>query len=422
MKFRYFVLCCLVVLLTVIVPLSSGAYSVLTHEALIDVNWEKYIKPLLKEKYPASTEQQFKEAHAYAYGGAVAPDMGYYPFGSKLFTNLVHYVRSGDFVESLLFEAHDLNEYAFALGALCHYSADKYGHKLGVNRSVPIAYPKMKQKFGDVVTYAENKISHIRTEFSFDVLQTARGNYVSTTYHDFIGFKVSTPVLERAFLRTYGLNIHAIFKNLPLAIETFRWTVTNVFPSITKVAWATNKKKIQEANPGITADMFRYRIKRDKYNKEFGEYKKPGIFASIFAVLFRILPKVGPLRALRFKAPSAETEKLFIKSFDSVLNYYSADLTKLNRGKISLPNIDFDTGNETAPAEYPLADKAYAALILKLEDKKFDSVSSSLKKNIITFYTDPVVTIRKKNKTRELRKINKALSELKKSTPDSPDL
>ena len=69
---------------------TSNAYSILTHEALIDVNWEKVLLPLLKQKYPGSTDLELKEAHAYAYGGAVVPDMGYFPRGSKLFTNLIH--------------------------------------------------------------------------------------------------------------------------------------------------------------------------------------------------------------------------------------------------------------------------------------------------------------------------------------------
>jgi len=172
-------------------------YSVLTHEAIVDANWNTVLVPLLKQKFPATTEEELKNAHAYAYGGCVMPDLGYYPFGSKLFTNLVHYVRSGDFIENLFKEAGNINEYAFALGALCHYYADQYGHSVGVNRSVPMIYPEMKTKFGDTVTYADDKISHLRTEFSFDVVQMARGNYATRAYHDFIGFEVSKDLIKK---------------------------------------------------------------------------------------------------------------------------------------------------------------------------------------------------------------------------------
>jgi hypothetical protein len=184
---------------------TSNAYSILTHEALIDVNWEKVLLPLLKQKYPGSTEKELREAHAYAYGGAVVPDMGYFPRGSKLFTNLIHYVRSGDFVMALLQDAQNLNEYAFALGVLCHYNADKYGHSIGINPGVPMTYPKVEKKFGDTATYGEDPIAHVRMEFSFDVLQTARGNYAPDTYHDFIGFKVARPLLEKSFLGSMAL-------------------------------------------------------------------------------------------------------------------------------------------------------------------------------------------------------------------------
>src|SRR5665647_63082 len=158
-------------------PFYSSAFGVLTHEAIIDASWDKSILPLLKEKYPLITAEQQKEAHAYAYGGAVTPDMGYYPFGSKLFTNLVHYVRSGDMVNALLNDARNINEYAFALGFLSHYMADNYGHPLATNVSVPLVYPKLVKKYGRVITFADNRISHMRMEFGFDVLEVAKGNY-----------------------------------------------------------------------------------------------------------------------------------------------------------------------------------------------------------------------------------------------------
>ncbi|HEV2987594.1 MAG TPA: zinc dependent phospholipase C family protein, partial [Candidatus Angelobacter sp.] len=106
----------------------SSAYSVLTHEEIVDLLWTDEIRPLLLKRYPGLSEDQIKEAHAYAYGGAVIQDLGYYPFGSKEFSNLVHYVRSGDFVHELLIESQDVNEYAFALGALAHYASDIAGH------------------------------------------------------------------------------------------------------------------------------------------------------------------------------------------------------------------------------------------------------------------------------------------------------
>src|ERR1044071_2029144 len=167
----------LFLLAVVVSPIAVNAYSVLTHEAIIDASWDRAIQPLLQKKFPDATDEALKDARAYAYGGAIIPDMGYYPFGSVLFTNLIHYVRSGDFIDTLFSEAEDLNEYAFAVGVLCHYNADSYGHALGVNVAVPLVYPDMKAKYGSVVTYAEDHLSHIRTEFGFDVVQTAHGNY-----------------------------------------------------------------------------------------------------------------------------------------------------------------------------------------------------------------------------------------------------
>ena len=368
-------------------PLQSSAYSVLTHEALIDVTWDNTIQPLLLKRYPASTEAQLKDAHAYAYGGAVVPDMGYYPFGSKLFTNLVHYVRSGDFVNAALDEARDINEYAFALGILCHYNADKYGHPMATNHCVPLVYTKDKEKFGTIVTYQQDPISHIRMEFGFDILQTARGNYATEKYHDFIGFKVSQPLLERAFLKTYGLDINDIFKDLPLAISTFRWIIKDFFPTITRAAWSSKKKEIRKSTPGITKRKFEYKMRKANYYHEYGgKHENPGFFPGVLSVIFRGLPKIGPLKDLKVKVPGPEAEKLFIQSFDTVQAHYTRILKTFPEKNPCFTNIDFDTGNNTTPGEYVLADETYMDFLLKLKDNNFKHLNVALKQNIIKYY------------------------------------
>src|SRR3569833_360490 len=196
--------------LIILYPIRSKAFSVYAHLAFVDAAWKKSIVPLLKAKFPDATDNDLRVAHSYAYGGSLMPDMGYFPFGSIYFTNLVHYVRTGDFMENLLNESQNINEYAFALGTISHYITDEYGHSLATNVAEPLEYHKVGQKFGEVVTNELNPIYHSRMEFGFDVLQTARGNYASQAYHDFIGFKVARPVLERAFLITYGLNLDCV--------------------------------------------------------------------------------------------------------------------------------------------------------------------------------------------------------------------
>src|SRR5258705_3282023 len=395
-------------------PLSSKGYSVLTHEAIIDAIWEKTIQPLLKQKYPGVTEVQLKEAHSYAYGGAIAPDMGYFPLGSHLFTNLVHYVRSGDFVNALLEEANDINEYAFALGFLSHYMADKYGHFLATNRCVPIVYPKMKKKFGDIVTYEDDNISHKRVEFAFDVLQTAKGNYASLAYHDFIGFNVSLSVLERAFRKIYGLDLNDVFVNLSLSVKTFRWSVMSLFPLFTKTAWLIKKDEILKVQPTATSRSFTYKMGKANYYQEKGKkHRMPGSFANALSWVIRVVPKIGPLKALKIKAPGPEAEALFIQSFDTVLVNCNSSMNMLNTGSINFPNIDFDTGNFTTPGEYKLADINYARLLLKLNKKKFKLLNTALKQNIIAFYSDPDATIATENGRAEWKRINRALHRLK---------
>jgi len=395
-------------------PSPSKAYSVLTHEAIVDASWEKSIQPLLKNKYPAVTDSALKVAHSYAYGGAIAPDMGYFPFGSRLFTNLVHYVRSGDFVMTLLDDAQDVNEYAFALGFMCHYMADRYGHFLGTNQCVPIVYPKMMKKFGHMVTYEEDKTSHKRMEFSFDVLQTAKGNYASLAYHDFIGFNVARPLLERAFSKTYGLDINKVFGNLSLAIETFRWSVKSLFPVFTKAAWAIKKSDILKTQPTATAKSFQYKMRRANYYQEFGKkHHGPGIFANALSWLILVLPKVGPLKSLKIKAPGPIAEKLFIQSFDTVLVQYCAAVKILDAGSVDLSNIDFDTGNNTVAGEYKLADATYGNMVLKLNQKEFNLMDTALKQNVIEFYSHKKATTATRKERKQWKKIIVALDQLK---------
>src|SRR5882724_9011096 len=206
-------------------PQFSQSYSVLTHEQIVDLLWKDQIQSLLLMRFPQSTEDELRKAHAYAYGGCVIQDMGYYPFGSHYFSDLVHYVRSGDFVESLLRDSAEVNEYAFALGALSHYAADNSGHP-AINQVVALQFPKLQKKYGNAVTYAEDPKAHIRTEFGFDMVQVAKNRYTSDRYHDLIGFEVSKPLLERAFQETYGLKLEDVFGSTDLAIGSYRRSVS----------------------------------------------------------------------------------------------------------------------------------------------------------------------------------------------------
>jgi hypothetical protein len=403
----------LIVCLSVVCPSVTKAYSVFAHEALIDAVWDHYLVPLIRTKYPSINDSMLKEAHAYAYGGAVAPDMGYYPFGSKLFTNLVHYVRSGDFMTALVSEARTPDEFAFALGSLCHYYADVYGHSLGVNPAVPLEYPKDKDRFGKVVTYEDDEAAHKRVEFAFDVTQTARGNFASDSYHDFIGFKVADSVLERAFYKTYQLHLTDVFGNFPRAVGTFRWTVKNFFPVVTKAAWASKGAAIKKENPTMTAKKFTYKMKRANYNKEFGkDREKPGVISYLLAAVIKILPKIGPLAPLKFKTPSAAVENLYVRSFDSVQMHYSNALKTLPARSPLTENKNLDTGVDTHPGEYWLADKTYGDLLLKITGTKSASVNTALRKNIIHYFSNGVALVKEDKDTRE--EMISALNSLKK--------
>ncbi|HEV2688295.1 MAG TPA: zinc dependent phospholipase C family protein [Bryobacteraceae bacterium] len=372
-------------LVAIIAVPAAHAYSVLSHEAIIDRNWDAGIKPLLLKRYPDATDEQLREAHAHAYGGAIIQDMGYYPFGNKFFSDLLHYTRSGDFILFLIHDAKDLNEYAFALGALAHYAADNSGHPIAVNRAVPMVYPKLRDRYGPVVTYEEAPAEHLKTEFGFDTIEVARGKYASEAYHDFIGFKVAKPLLERAFEDTYSLPLKGTFRDLDLALGTFRFSVSQVIPEMTKAAWTAKKKDIQQLQAGMTKRKFVYRYSHADFHKEGYQHLEPGPGARFLACLFKIVPKVGPFKAFSFKVPPLEAEKLFIASFNETMTRYRELLREVGDDHLQLRNENFDTGRPTSLGDYQMADNTYSKLLEKFEGAP-EKISPELKANVLAFY------------------------------------
>lgn len=400
--------------------LNCKAYSELTHEALIDAAWDVALRPVLRQRFPSATGPELRAAHAYAYGGSVIQDMGYYPFGSKLFTNLVHYVRTADFVNALLRDSQNVNDYAFALGALAHYAADNDGHRLAVNLSVPVLYPKLETKYGNVVVYDENPAAHLKTEFGFDVLQVAHGRYASDDYQDRIGFQVARPLLEKAFQETYGLKLDSVFSSLDLAIGTYRSGVSEVIPTMTRVAWQLKKDEIQREIPGMTRKRFLYHLSRASYNQHWGhDYKRPGFLTRFLAFLIRLIPKIGPFRALSFRTPTPQTEQLFMASFNASLRRYEQELH--DQGSIQRPDIindNLDTGAVTGPGQYPLADQTYADLLDHLAKSHFAAVTPGLRSAVLDFYKDPDAPFTTKKNRKKWKKVLAELNELKKFTPN----
>jgi hypothetical protein len=363
-------------------------YSVLSHEEIVDLLWLDQIRPLLLTRFPGTTTEDLRKAHAYAYGGCMVQDMGYYPFGNKYFSDLVHYVRSGDFVENLVEESSNVNEYAFALGALAHYAADTMGHPT-VNQIVGMEFPELRKKYGNAITYAQNPKAHIQAEFGLDVEQIAKGRFSSDAYHDFIGFEVSKPLLERAFLKTYGLELSDVFKDIDLSIGTFRRSISKVIPKMTKAALIAHEKELVKETPNFDKKKFQYYLSRAQYEREWGnKYEKPGFGTRVLAFFLKFVPKIGPFKALAFKIPSPKAEDRYIKSVNETVEEYRRTLRQAAGGRLNLPNLDFDTGKPTRPGEYVLTDKAYARLVHELADKKFAQVTPDLRANILEFFHD----------------------------------
>ncbi len=373
------------------VPERAEAYSVMSHQAIIDVVWESSMKPAIRKRFPNATEEEINRGQAYAYGGAIIQDLGYYPGGNPFFSDLTHYVRSGDFVLALLRDAQDVYEYSFALGAMGHYAADNNGHRIGVNRAVPILYPKLKKKYGDSVTYEEDKLAHIKTEFGFDVLEVAKERYAPESYHDFIGFEVAPRVLDQAFQETYGLDLKKVLNNQDRVFGSYRHAVSDLIPRATRIAWNLKKDEIQKDEPGITKSKFLYNLRRSNYEKEWGkDYTKPKFSDKVLAFIYKLLPKIGPLRVLQFKTPTPDTEQMFEKSFNDTLDQYRMLLKEERETDTpSVTNDNFDVGEVSALGQYHLCDTTHAKLLDKLAEQKFSGLTPEIRAELVDFFRAP---------------------------------
>ena len=393
------------------------AYSVLTHEEVVDLLWASNIRPLILQRFPGLTDDQLKEAHAYAYGGSVIQDLGYYPFGSKEFSDLAHYVRSGDLVCEMLKQSQDAKEFAFALGALAHYISDVDGHP-AVNQAVALNYPKLRSKYGPSVTYVEDKSAHLKTEFGFDVSQVAKHRYAPQDYHDFIGFEVSESLLERVFPVVYGMPLKDVLPHEDLAVGSYRWAIGQLIPHMTKVALQLHKDEFVHSRQNRAKKQFLYHLSRADYERSWGRaYKRPGLGTRFLAAVLRILPKVGPFKGLSFNDPTKQTEDLYIRSINKTFNDYRAALITVKEQVPHLGDRDLDTGDTTKPAEYSLADDTYAKLLLHLAKEHFDHTPPELRQNILDFYANPATPLKTKRNKKQWRQVTVALDQLRSAQP-----
>jgi hypothetical protein len=371
-------------LVLILVAPPAQAYGVLSHLALVDAAWDDSLVPELKKRFPGLTAEDLHRAHAAAYAGALVQDMGFYPGGSRHLGDLMHYVRSADFVRALAEEAQDPAEYAFALGGLAHFLGDGEGHPLGVNRVVPLSFPRLRARYGDVVTYTQSPKSHLRVEFGFDVVQVARGLYPTEAYREFIGFDVPLPLVARAVRRTYGLELTDFVKRPERAVRSFRNFVATLLPKATRVAWAYKEDEIRKAMPGATSARFVYNLSRAAFEKQWGrDYDRPGLGSRVGAFLLRLVPKVGPLRILIPKPPPPEGEHIYEQSFNTVLDHYR---TAVRGEAIPVENVNLDVGAPTPPGTYDRADAAWADLCRRLAAADFQGADPALAAAILAHY------------------------------------
>ena len=373
---------------------NAAAYSVLTHEELIDLAWNGSIRPLLLARFPRATEEQLREAHAYAYGGSAIQDMGYYPFSKHFFSDLTHYVRSGDFIGWLFRNAHTMNEYAFAIGALSHYLGDTIGHEEAVNPATAVEFPSLKRKFGPSVTYDESPHGHIRTEFAFDIDELSDRAFAPPAYLRFIGLEVPQKFLERAFLNTYGFDLEELFgrDRIRPALRSYRTSVRSFIPAFAEAELVLHGHQIPPDPDDEAHRILAERIAQTNYERHWAHtFHGPGFRAHLLAGLVFIVPKIGAASDLAIKIPNLDTDDWYVRSLNHTVDTFRETLHKMATDPDepdTLPNFDLDTGKPIELGDYKLTDKTYAALLKRLTSKPDRIIPKDLKQNILDYYAD----------------------------------
>ena len=391
----------------------ADGYSVLTHEQLIDLTWKGSIRPLLLRRYPSLTEAQLLEAHAYAYGGCAIQDLGYYPTGNMFFSDLTHYVRTGDFITALFRNASNANEMAFAVGALSHYVGDTIGHPLATNPAVAHEFPKLAQKYGPAVNYAQGEHQHVRTEFAFDINGIAKHRFAPSAYLKHVGLAVPVHQLAVAYYETYGLGADYASKRNRITLRGYRFAVRRLLPRVAYAETVLHRKSMPEETPGPELDLLKQQLQQADFENGWSQYRKDaGLGTHSLAALIWILPKVGPLSILAIKGPDTQTEDEYVRSLNLTIVELRRQIARMGTRHRSLPNRDLDTGDPVKPGGYPLTDQTYAELLRELTRTPMAAIPPGLKEDILAYYADPNAPITTKKNAQRWSEVQAELKTL----------
>ena len=367
---------------------SAGAYSVLTHEELIDLTWRDSIRPLLLERYPGLTDVQLREAKANAYGGCVIQDLGYYPFGNALFSDLLHYVRTGDFIRALFRDAKNANETAFAIGALSHYYGDTLGHPEAINVAVGKEFPELAAKYGPNVNYAEGPHQHVRAEFAFDIDGIVQHRMAPERYLDHVGFEVPVQLLGKAFYETYGLHLNDFFGTHRPTMRGYSYSVRSFLPRVAYAETLLYRKRMPSDVSTPELDELKQQIAALSAAEHWERYRShPGFGTHLLAGLIFILPKVSVLSDLKLRAPSQSAEQDYVKSLLGSASVFRETLAHAASSG-SIPNKDLDTGDMVYPGTYPLEDYAYADLLHWMTRNPASPIPFGIKRDLLAYFSD----------------------------------
>lgn len=392
-------------------PQRASAYGLSTHLLLVDLVWASDIRPLLVKSFPCQTEAVYDRARVYAYGGALVQDAGYYLGGQADLSDLTHYARSGDFVSNLFRNATDVDELAFALGALTHYVGDTIGHPDATNQSVPIAFPNLGLKYhSSVVTYEKDPKAHLQVEFGFDVNAAKLGRLRPPALMKDEHPDLSLQQLAFAYYQTYGLTDDLTYARAGLSARSYYGSTEGLLPfgTYTKANVAAFKPVHGTDEAGLQ------KLIDDVASRE--DWKSHRKHAGLPRILGAPLVLFVSKTYIRY--PTTETQSKYdrsvVASVDRIREVIASvhatpgDFVPLwpadkagDRGQ-PLPNFNLDTGEVEEPGVYEKSGDIHRKWLSRVSDpaskenrryappqKEPWSVPASAQRNLSTFFADP---------------------------------
>ena len=204
--------------------------------------------------------------------------------------------------------------------------------------------------------------------------------------------------LATAFYETYGLSedfSKARFRRVN--VGGFRFAVRSFIPRIAYALTLLHRSRMPADSTSPDLQKLADEVARVAAENNWDQYrKKAGIGTYSLAGFIYILPKIGPLKMVAIKGPTAATEEEYVRSVNLSTDALSSALGRFGKPHQTLANRDLDTGAPVRPGAIALPMTPMPSCLHRLVADPHHTVPPGLKADILNYYADPNAPIHTK--------------------------